>query len=80
MVNEPQTNTTQANTTQTNAMPPPALRLVPSEAERGIIACALLDEGIAQEYSQVHESIRRYTRVFTDTQERRLRGQTSLTV
>ena len=66
MVNEPQTNatqtnttqanTTQANATQANAMPPPALRLVPSEAERGMIACALLDEGIAQEYSQVHRS------------------------
>ena len=70
MVNEPQTNTTQANTTQANttqanAMPPPALRLVPSEAERGMIACALLDEGIAQEYSQIHESIHRYTRAQT---------------
>ena len=30
------------------------LRLIPSDAERGIIACALLDQGIAQEYSQVH--------------------------
>ena len=33
---------------------PGVLRLIPSDAERGIIACALLDQGIAQEYSQVH--------------------------